>query len=478
MARLARRLIRIAVAVPLASPAGWALFALLFLTAVPLPGQAGTTALIGATVIDGSGRPPLADAILLIVDGRIAALAPRASLAIPAAAKRVEVGGKWIIPGLIDAHIHFFQSGGLYTRPDIVDLRAARPYEEEVSRIKARLRSTLARYLASGVTAVADVGGPMWNFEVRRLARSARLAPRVAVAGPLLATHAPAALATSDPAIVRIDSPEAARAEVRRQLAYRPDLIKIWLVYPKRDPAVDLAWARAAIDEAHGAGLRVAVHATERRVAEAVIAGGADILVHSVEDRPLDDALLARMKAQNVIYTPTLLVGPRYSEVFARHVPFAGIERRLGDPRAIASLGDLDTLPREMVPRRRPARPVNLRAGRNLRRAAAAGITIAAGSDAGNIGTLHGPSLHRELELMAAAGLTPMQVIVAATRGGAAVMGRSADLGTLAPGKLADLVILDADPLADIRNTRRIHRVVKGGEFFDPAEIMEPVREN
>ena len=211
MARLARRLIQIAVAVPLASPAGRVLFALLFLTAAPLPGQAGTTALIGATVIDGSGRPPLADAILLIVDGRIAALAPRASLAIPAAAKRVEVGGKWIIPGLIDAHIHFFQSGGLYTRPDIVDLRAARPYEEEVSRIKARLRSTLARYLASGVTAVADVGGPMWNFEVRRLARRARLAPRVAVAGPLLAARAPAALATPDPAIVRVDSPEAAK---------------------------------------------------------------------------------------------------------------------------------------------------------------------------------------------------------------------------------------------------------------------------
>ncbi len=427
---------------------------------------------MGATVIDGSGRPPLADATLLVADGRIAGLGPRASLTVPPEARRVEVAGKWIIPGLIDAHIHFFQSGGLYTRPDIVDLRAARPYGEEVSRVKAELRATLARYLASGVTAVADVGGPMWNFEVRRIARAARLAPRVAVAGPLLATQAPAALATPDPAIVRIDSPEAARAEVRRQLAHRPDLVKIWFVFPKRDLAADLAWVRAAIDEAHAAGVRVAVHATQRRVAEAVIAAGADILAHSVRDRPLNDALLAEMKAKGVIYTPTLLVGPRYNEVFARRVPLAGIERRLGDPRAIASLGDFDTLPRDMVPRRRRlSHTTGRRASRNLRRAAAAGITIAAGSDAGNIGTLHGPSLHRELELMVAAGLTPMQVIVAATRGGAAVMGRSADLGTLEPGKRADLVILDADPLADIRNTRRIHRVLKGGEIFDPAEI-------
>ena len=478
MAGFARILIPLAIGWPVARSAGRALTALLVLASAPSPGLAESTAFTGATVIDGNGGAPLADATLLVRDGRIAALGPRASVAIPPEARRVEVAGKWIVPGLIDAHIHFFQSGGLYTRPDIVDLRAARPYEEEISRVKAGLRATLARYLASGVTAVADVGGPMWNFEVRRIANAAPLAPRVVVAGPLLATHAPAALAAPDPAIVRIDSPEKARAEVRRQLARRPDLVKIWFVFPKRDLTADLAWVRAAIEEAHGAGVRVAVHASQRRVAKEMVAAGADILVHSVDDRPLDDALLAEMKANGVIYMPTLLVGPRYGEVFARHVPLSEIERRLGDPRAIASLGDLDTLPRDMVPHRRPARPPNRRAGRNLRRAADAGITIAAGSDAGNIGTLHGPSLHRELELMVKAGLKPMQAIVAATRGGAALMGRSDHLGTLAPGKRADLVILDADPLADIRNTRRIHRVVKGGEIFVPDEIMKSVRKN
>jgi imidazolonepropionase-like amidohydrolase len=98
---------------------------------------------------------------------------------------------------------------------------------------------------------------------------------------------------------------------------------------------------------------------------------------------------------------------------------------------------------------------------------------IAAGTDAGNIGTLHGPALHRELELMARAGLSPQEILVAATRGGAYIMGRESELGTIEKGKLADLVLLDADPLTDIRHTRRVYRVVKGGALLDPEQILK-----
>ncbi len=125
------------------------------------PVRAETTVFSGAVVIDGSGAPPIPDAVVVVLDGRIAAIGPRSATAIPPGARLVDLSGRWIIPGLIDAHVHFFQSGGLYARPDIIDLREARPYEDEIAAVKARLPQTLARYLASGVTAVADMGGPM-----------------------------------------------------------------------------------------------------------------------------------------------------------------------------------------------------------------------------------------------------------------------------------------------------------------------------
>ena len=431
-------------------------------------------AFVGATVIDGTGRAPVPDAMLLVEGGRIVALRPRGEVEIPEDAARVEVGGRWIIPGLIDAHVHFFQSGGLYTRPDIIDLREVRSYQAELAALREQLPETLARYVASGVTSVVDVGGPDWNLAVRALANELDAAPRVAVAGPLLGTYAPPELATDEPPIVGIATPEHARAEVRRQLALGVDLIKIWFVLPAADLAPALAWVRAAVEEAHAAAVRVVAHATQQRVARAVVDAGIDILAHSIDDEPVEQPTLALLRERGVIYTPTLMVGQRYRAVFNRHLELSEIERHLGDPDAIASFADLDRLPPEALPswlgRARP-RPLDPVAAHNLRRVQEAQITVAAGSDAGNIGTLHGPSLHRELELMVEAGLTPMQALTAATLGGAAVLGRN-DIGVLTPGQLADYVILEADPLADIRNTRRIWRVVKGGNVIDPDRLF------
>jgi imidazolonepropionase-like amidohydrolase len=445
------------------------------------PANEPSVAFSGATLIDGTGAMPIEDAVLVVAGGRIATVGRSADVAVPQDAKRVELSGRWIIPGLIDAHVHFFQSGGLFTRPDIVDLRAVRPYEVERAAIRANIEATLARYLASGVTSVVDVGGPMGNFEVRALARRSPTAPRVAVAGPLLGTYAPPELRADDPPIIEIETPEQARAEVRRQLVQGPDLIKIWFVFPDADLGPDLAWVRAAIEESQAAGVPVVAHATQLRVARAVVEAGADVLAHSIDDEPIDDALLKLMREREVIYTTTLMVGPRYRAVFGRHLEFSGIERRLADPEVIESLGELDRLPRALLPAwvvRQPPLPMSPVIAGNLRRVQAAGITIAAGSDAGNIGTLHGPSLHRELELMVEAGLSPMEALTAATLGGAAVMGRSDQLGALEPGKLADFVILDADPLADIRNTTQIRAVVRGGQVFDPQAILEGLEED
>ncbi|WP_049780651.1 amidohydrolase family protein [Nitrosococcus halophilus] len=187
-------------------------------------------AFTGGTVMDGTGAPPIPDGTVLVAGERITAVGPSSEIDLPKDTQVIDARGKWIIPGLIDAHVHFFQSGGLYTRPDIIDLRAERPYSQEMAWIRERLPQTLARYLASGVTSVVDMGGPLWTFEVRQWAQESLLAPRVAVAGPLLSGYKPAVFDLDDPPLIKVHSPQQARAAVRRLLPHQPDLIKLWLV--------------------------------------------------------------------------------------------------------------------------------------------------------------------------------------------------------------------------------------------------------
>ena len=130
-------------------------------------GPASTIAVTGGTMIDGTGAGPVADAVVVIGGERILAAGPRGAVEVPPGATVLDARGKWIIPGLIDAHVHYSQSGGIYTRPDIIDLRERVPYEREMAGIRERLDATFRRYLCSGITSTVDVGGPFWNFEVR-----------------------------------------------------------------------------------------------------------------------------------------------------------------------------------------------------------------------------------------------------------------------------------------------------------------------
>jgi imidazolonepropionase-like amidohydrolase len=444
------------------------------------------TAIVGATVVDPrrDGEAAVTHDQTIVIEGsRITEVGNTESVRVPGGATLVNARGKYVVPGLIDAHVHFFQSGNLYTRPDAADFNAYMPYAKEVARNQARLPATFKVWLASGVTGVVDVGGPFWNFEVRDLAQKTAAAPRMAVAGPLISMVDRVKLDLGDPPIIRITSPDEARALVARELARKPDYIKVWFIHQKGDDLVaQEAIVKAAADAAHAAGIRLAVHATELLVAKSSLRAGADYLVHSVEDEPVDDEFIALMKRNDALYCPTLFVVMGYRYALSGTWRPTEAERHLADPEILAAMDDLAKIPKDRIPERVAAlmakpptpKPSEI-ALANLRKVWAAGIPVVMGTDAGNIGTLHGPSVFREMGLMADAGLTPLQVLRSATVNGARALGRERDVGVIERGRLADLVILDGDPLANVQNLSTAYRVVKDGRVYDPRELLRSI---
>jgi imidazolonepropionase-like amidohydrolase len=456
---------------------------LLFAPALATAAPTNVVAVVGATVVHPEVDGPaaqVANSTVIITDKRITAVGPAASTKVPSGARIIDGHGKWLIPGLIDSHVHFFQSGNLYTRPDAADFTATVPYAVEVQRNQARLPQTLRVWLASGVTSVADVGGPFWNFEVRDLATASEAAPRVAATGPLISMVARPQLDLGDPPIIKIGSAAEARALVARELRRKPDFIKVWYIHQEgEDLAAQEAIVRATAQAAHAAGVRLAVHATELAVAKSALRAGADYLVHSVQDEAVDREFIALARRHHILYCPTLFVRMGYQYALSGLWKPTEAEKRLADPQVLAGL-KLDRsgkLPERVVKlvseHREPEAPAI--AMHNLITMWNARITVVMGTDAGNIGTVHGPSVFREMALMQQAGLTPLQVLRTATVGGAATMGRS-DLGTIAPGKLADLVLLDADPSADVANLSHASLVIRDGRTYTPAELLSTVK--
>jgi imidazolonepropionase-like amidohydrolase len=445
------------------------------------------TVITGVTIIHPSRDGAAAvepDATIVIAGDKIQLAGAGITLELTQGAKIIDGRGKWVVPGLVDSHVHFFQSGNLYTRPDAADFNAVMPYAKEVERNKARLDATFKVWLASGVTSVADVGGPFWNFDVRDRALASQAAPRMVVAGPLISMIADPPLDLGDPPIIKIESPDAARALVARELARNPDFIKVWFIYEKGDDvAAHEAIVKAAGDAAHAAGKRLAVHATELVVAKAALRAGADYLVHSVFDEPVDDEFIALVKKNHALYCPTLFVMESYELALSNQWRPTPEELSRADPEILAAMDDLNEIPAD----KRPARVAKQMAAakmpdpprigmENLKRVSDAGVTIVMGTDAGNIGTLHGPSIHREMKMMVESGLTPLQVLRSATFNGAKTIGMEGKTGEVEAGMLADLLILDADPLADIGNLAKVYRTIKGGVVYDPSELMDSIR--
>jgi imidazolonepropionase-like amidohydrolase len=407
---------------------------------------ATTIALRGATLIDGTGAPPVPDSLLVLSQGRIVSVGRatgEALAAFPPGAEVINVSGKWIIPGLIDAHVH----------------------AESEAELKTMLRwgVTSARLMAEDVAAA------------QRLATGSRGRtdiPEVFPAAPIFTARdgwwdqgePPDANLNRFPA-----TPEAARVSVRTARALGAAEIKVmlddmgWCRAPKPAlPRLPPAVFGALVSEARAEGMRVSVHAPNLSDAKAAIAGGATALAHGVL-QPLDEKTIALMRSRPVFYLPTMGI----FEFLADTGRFVGAV--LSDPRAVDGL-EASTVARyrsasyssgyrerypafENVERHLPALRKNLLA---LRRA---GVPIALGTD---MWAFPGLGVSVEMDLYVQAGLSPSEAIRAATRTAAESLGLE-DRGTLGPGMRADFLILDADPLADVRNVRSIRVLYKAG---------------
>ncbi len=409
-----------------------------------------------------------------IENGRIQALEPSET------GTAIDGKGKYLIPGLIDSHIHFFQSAGLFTRPDGLDLRKIKPYKQEFENIKRSLPDLFRRYLATGVTGVVDCGGPFWNFEVKTQANA--LAPEIAVAGPLVSTVSREKLDLGDPPIIKAESTDHARELVRKCVEKRPAFVKFWFIHQEDRFEEDSKIMEAGMDECKKLGARIAVHATELETARRAVQYGADILVHSVFNEDIDEDFVQLLKEREVIYIPTLMVRNGYRDVYRSRLFLSDYEQRWGDPKVIASFERLILLDEHDIPEthrglrnEHDKQPQDLteKAYNNLKRLHEAGVTIATGTDAGNVGTLHGPSLHIEMEHMVNAGMSPADVIVATTKNVAKVLAMD-DIGEIRPGMRADLVLLSQNPLDDIKATRTIDMVFKDGKPLRPTELIQP----
>jgi imidazolonepropionase-like amidohydrolase len=412
----------------------------------------GVMAFTGARVIDGTGAAPIEQATIVITNGRITAIGASSSVMPPAGATVVNVAGKTIIPGLINSHAHI--------DPDI-SINPG-PYRDEMVR---RLKT----YAIYGVTSVMTLGFETYDEAEGFYLRDTQ---RLGI-GPV-ATDAPRLYASGRPILFRpgptgSETPDDARIDVQRHVPLRADFIKLHLDGVPADLKPDVI--AAAIDESHKHNMSTAVHIVYLKDAKMAIERGVDVVAHSVRDMDIDAATIAEMKRRNVALVPTLV---RDRSVFI----YENLPDFFKDPFFLRGLPaykhEVDVLSNPATQQRfrttagiQASKPQLAQGIKNLKVLLDAGVPIAMGSDSGsipdrNLGRWVGYNEHAELEMMVAAGMTPMQALVSATGTAARVM-KINGAGTLENGKWADLVVLNANPLMDIKNTRQIDSVYIGG---------------
>jgi len=408
----------------------------------------------GARLITGDGGTPIEDSAFVIEAGRITAVGRRGEVRAPAGAARVDLAGKTVIPALVDAHSHIGYMRNLtggpqnYTRENILD--------------------HMQKFAYFGVAASMALGSDFGDlpFELRDEINAGKhpTAARFVTAGRGIAP--PQEIRDMRHSAHRITNEEEARAAVRELAARKATIVKTWVdsrggTIPKLEPAL----YTAIIDEAHKNNLRVTVHATALADVKALVRANVDGLAHMVSN--VDDELVDLLKSHPNVYF-TLALGGLRRQLYA---PW------LNPPHHLISETVAPEQIKRLQDRMAKGPPANAqqtweRLSAGVKRLTAAGVRIGVGTDGGGQqgDQFIGWTMHAELENMVAAGMTPAEVLVAATKTSAGIVNLD-ELGAVAPGKSADFVVLDANPLDDITNTRQIAKVYLRGHELPRAAM-------
>jgi imidazolonepropionase-like amidohydrolase len=414
----------------------------------------------GFTLIDGTGRAPLPNAAMVVNGGRITWVGPTSSLRAPAGADVVDLTGRFVMPGLVDLHGHFGITVGM--------TQDARQYSRPL------VEHDLKTYASYGVTTVLSLGLDQdLIFNLRDEQRTSRpTMTRVYTAGQGFAYDGGLGGAISFPGVPgavfkTVSDVEPAVAEQARK---HVDVVKFWtddnFGAVKRMPS-DIS--KAIIDSAHRHGLRAVAHVFYLEDAKRLTNDGVDALVHIVRDQPVDRELISSMKRHNTWQIASTLSREVALTAYTKTADF------LSDPFFTRGVTPdvVNTLRSETFQKGKASDPnlekyaQSLAIGKkNIKALADGGVKYGMGTDTGVPGRFQGYFDHLELQEMVEAGLTPMQVIVAATKSGAEFL-KAKDLGTLQVGKWADFIVLARNPLEDIKNTKSITTVYIAGNAIN-----------
>lgn len=444
--------------------------------------DSGVTVLKGATLFDGNGNR-IEEGVIVVRDGKIGAIGGK-NLSVPANAKVVELNGKFITPGLIDTHVHFSSTGFFDTRPNLVDLRDHVSYTDVKAYQRKHPERYFESYLRSGVTGVYDMGGPPWTLGLQERAENNPSAPHIAAAGTLIANVPPQFLSVINPPVekemILLESDSQAQQVVQYNTTAGSTGIKILGVPLDNEDYMQKLGVVA--EEAKKRKNKLVVHANSLEEAKAALNLGAEVLVHGVRDKMIDEEFIELLKSRGAIYVPTMSArfgGLRLVKALL------GEEMQIEDPNEVLDKktreeiqnadrfkSQLDTMKLRSMTAflEKSLIQIDSIGSANLKDLYEAGAIIAMGTDAGVPGIFHGLSIYEELERMQAAGVPADDLIVMATKNGAMAMERLEDFGTLEQGKMADLIILQKDPSEDISNMRSITHVMRSG-------VLKPVNQ-